>query len=43
VSDDEGSFVFMRLLLLHPDQIDGILIACFRLRCLISMGLIPRR
>jgi hypothetical protein len=43
VSDDEGSPVFMRVLLLHRDQIDGILIACFRLRCLISTGLIPRR
>jgi hypothetical protein len=43
VSDDAGSLVFMRFLLLHTDQIDGILIACFRLRCLISTGLIPRR
>ena len=43
MSDDEDSPVFMRVLLLHSDQIDGILIACFPLRCLISMGLIPRR
>ena len=43
MSDDEGSPVFMQVLLLHRDPIDGILIACFPLRCLISTDLIPRR
>jgi hypothetical protein len=43
MSDDEGSPVFMRVLLLHRDPINGILIACFRLPCLISTGLTLRR
>lgn len=42
VSDHEDSPVFMRLFLLHLDEIDGILIACYLLRCQISMGLILR-
>jgi len=42
VSNDKDSPVFMRVLQLHSDAIDGVLIACFLLRCLISMGLIPR-
>lgn len=43
MSNDEDSSVFMRVLLMHSHQIDGILLPCFLLRCLISMGLIPRR
>ena len=43
MSNDEDSPVFMRVLLLHADEINGILEPCFPLRCLISMGLIPRR
>ena len=43
MSDDDDSPVFIRVLLLHSDEIDGILKPCFPLRCLISMGLIPRR
>jgi hypothetical protein len=43
MSDDEDSPLFMPLLVLYSVAIDGILIACFPLRCLISMGLIPRR
>jgi hypothetical protein len=43
MSDDEDSSLFIRLLVLYSAAIDGILIACFPLRCLISMGLIPRR
>jgi hypothetical protein len=43
MSNDEDSPVFMRVLLPHSDVIDGILEPCFPLRCLISMGLIPRR
>jgi hypothetical protein len=42
MSDDDDSPVFMRVLLLHSDRIDGILIAWFPLRCLTSMGLILR-
>ena len=43
MSNDEDSPVFMRVLLLHSDDIDGILIACFPPLFLISMGSIPRR
>jgi hypothetical protein len=43
VSDEADSSLFMRLFLLHSDEIDGILIACFPLRCLIWMDSIPRR
>ena len=42
MSNDEDSPVFMRVFLLHSDEIDGILIAWFPLRCQISMGLILR-
>jgi hypothetical protein len=42
VSNNEDSPVFMRVFLLHSDEIDGILIALFPLRCQISMGLILR-
>ena len=41
--DDEDSPVFMRVLWMHSDQIDGILLPCSPLRCLISMGSILRR
>jgi hypothetical protein len=30
--------VFMRVLWMHSHQIDGILLPCFPLRCLILMG-----
>lgn len=43
MSNHEGSPVFMRVLLLHSDEIDGILVACFPLPCLIWMDSIPRR
>ena len=43
MSNDEDSPVFMRFFLRHLDEIDGILKACFRLRCLTLMRLIPRR
>lgn len=43
MSNDEDSPVFMRFFLLHLDEIDGILNACFRLRCLTLMRLIPQR
>ncbi len=42
MSDHEDSPVFMRVLLLHSDEIDGILIACFLLLFLIWMGSILR-
>ena len=38
MSNDEDSPVFMRVLLMHLYQIDGILLPCFPLRCLILMG-----
>ena len=43
MSNDEDSPVFMRVLVLHSDDIDGILIACFPPLFLISMGSISRR
>jgi hypothetical protein len=43
MSNDEDSSVFMLVLLMHSYQIDGILLPCFPLRCLISMGSILRR
>jgi hypothetical protein len=44
MSDDEDSPVFMRLLLLlHFYSADGILHACFLLRCPISIRSIPKR
>ena len=43
MSNDEDSPMFMRVLLMHSHQIDGILLPCFPLRCLISMGSILRR
>lgn len=42
MSNDQDSPVFMRVFLLYGEKIDGILLACFPLRCLIWMGLILR-
>ena len=42
MSNDSDSPVFMRVFLLYCEKIDGILFACFPLRCLIWMGLILR-
>jgi hypothetical protein len=42
MSNEADSPVFMRVLWLHSDRIDGIILACFPHRFLISMGLIPR-
>jgi hypothetical protein len=43
MSNDEDSPVFMRVFLLRSVEVDDILLAWFPLRCLISMGSIPRR
>jgi hypothetical protein len=43
MSYDQDSPVFIRVLLLHSDEIDGIIIACFLLLFLIWMDSIPRR
>ena len=43
MSNDYDSPVFMRVFLPYSEEIDGILLACFPLRCLIWMGLILRR
>jgi len=40
--DDDDSPLFIGVLLLHSDEIGGILKPCFPLRCRISTGLIPR-
>jgi hypothetical protein len=42
MSDDSDSPVFMRVFLSYGKKIDGILLTCFPLRCLIWMGLILR-
>jgi hypothetical protein len=42
MSDDEVSPVFIGVLLLHSDEIDGIIIACFLSLFLIWMDSIPR-
>ena len=42
MSNDDDSLVFMRVLLLHLDEIDGIIIACFLSLFLIWMDSIPR-
>jgi hypothetical protein len=43
MSDRSDSPLFMRALLLHSGEIDGILFACFPLLFLIWMDLIPTR
>jgi len=43
VIDYADSPVFMQVLLMHSHPIDGILLPCFPLRCLILMGSITKR
>lgn len=43
MSNDSDSPVFMRVFLRYYEEIDGILLACFPLRCLIWMRLILQR
>jgi hypothetical protein len=43
VIDYEDSPVFMQVLSMHSNPIDGILVPCFPLRYLILMGSITKR